>query len=172
VIDERFNGGGQMADYIIEVLGRRLQGWWSPRYGAIERTPQAAILGPKVMIANEASGSGGDALPWMFKANQLGPLVGKRTWGGLVGISAIPPLMDGGQVTSPDVGFFSPKAQWDVENHGVEPDIAVEQDPKAVAAGHDPQLERAVAEAMARLKSAPPPAPQRPAYPVYPPKTP
>ncbi|THD64118.1 S41 family peptidase [Phenylobacterium sp.] len=166
VVDERFNGGGQMADYIIEVLSRHLQGYWSPRYGAIERTPAASILGPKVMIANEASGSGGDALPWMFKANQLGPLVGKRTWGGLVGISQMPPLMDGGQVTSPDVGFFSPKGQWDVENHGVDPDVPVEQDPKAVAAGHDPQLETAVALALQKL--GPVTAPPRPAYPVYP----
>lgn len=168
VIDERFNGGGQMADYIIEVLSRHLQGWWSPRYGAIERTPASAILGPKVMIANEASGSGGDALPWMFKYNRLGPLVGKRTWGGLVGISNIPPLMDGGQVTSPDVGFFSPAGEWDVENHGVAPDVAVEQDPKAVAAGHDPQLETAVALALKALEANPPPKPQRPPYPVYP----
>jgi tricorn protease len=166
VVDERFNGGGQMADYVIEVLSRHLQGYWSPRYGAIERTPAAAILGPKVMIANEASGSGGDALPWMFKYNKLGPLVGKRTWGGLVGISAMPPLMDGGQVTSPDVGFFSPAGTWDVENRGVDPDVPVEQDPKAVAAGHDPQLEAAVALAMQKLGPATPP--KRPAYPVYP----
>jgi tricorn protease len=169
VVDERFNGGGQMADYIIEVLSRHLQGYWQPRYGAVERTPAAAILGPKVMIANEASGSGGDALPWMFKANKLGPLVGKRTWGGLVGISAMPPLMDGGQVTSPDVGFFSPSGQWDVENHGVEPDVLVEQDPKAVAAGHDPQLETAVSLAMQKL--GPATAPPRPPFPIYPPKT-
>ena len=119
------------------------------------------------MIANEASGSGGDALPWMFKHNQLGPLVGKRTWGGLVGISATPALMDGGHVTSPDVAFFSPQGQWDVENHGVDPDVPVEQDPKAVAAGHDPQLEAAVALALQKLPATPE-APRRPAYPVYP----
>jgi tricorn protease len=168
VIDERFNGGGQMADYIIEVLGRKLISWWQPRYGAVERTPRSAVLGPKVMIANEASGSGGDALPWMFKYEHLGPLVGKRTWGGLVGIGPTPVLMDGGSVTSPGVGFFSPQSQWEVENHGVAPDIEVNQDPKAVAAGHDPQLERAVAEAMAGLKQAPPPQPRRPPFPVYP----
>ena len=166
VVDERFNGGGQMADYIIEVLSRHLQGWWSPRYGAIEQTPTSSILGPKVMIANEMSGSGGDLLPWLFKYNRLGPLVGKRTWGGLVGISAMPPLMDGGQVTSPDVGFFSPAGQWDVENHGVDPDVPVEQDPKAVAAGHDPQLETAVSLAMQKL--GPAPTPPRPPFPIYP----
>ena len=168
VVDERFNGGGQMADYIIEVLGRKLISWWQPRYGQVERTPRSAVLGPKVMIANEASGSGGDALPWMFKYEHLGPLVGKRTWGGLVGIGPTPVLMDGGTVTSPGVGFFSPQGQWDVENHGVAPDIEVNQDPKAVAAGHDPQLERAVAEGLAALKANPPPQPHRPPFPIYP----
>jgi len=166
IIDERFNGGGQMADYIIEVLGRKIIGYWAGRYGVTEHTPSAGIYGPKVMIANEQSGSGGDALPWMFKHNQLGPLVGKRTWGGLVGISDIPVLMDGGRVTSPSVGFFSPAGQWDVENHGVDPDVPVEQDPKAVFAGHDPQLEAAVALAMQKLKDggAEPPHPPFPNY--------
>ncbi len=168
VIDERFNGGGQMADYIVEVLGRRLQSWWQPRYGAVERTPAHAVLGPKVMIANEVSGSGGDALPWLFKQNKIGPVVGKRTWGGLVGIGPTPVLMDGGQVTSPSVGFFSPKGEWEVENYGVAPDYVVEQDPKAVAAGRDPQLEAAVSLALDQLKTQPAPTPRRPAFPVYP----
>jgi tricorn protease len=167
VVDERFNGGGQVADYIIEVLGRKVEGYWAPRYGAIERTPSAAIYGPKVMIANESSGSGGDALPWLFKYNKLGPLVGKRTWGGLVGISGIPVLMDGGNVTSPSVAFFSPDGKWDVENHGVDPDYVVEQDPKAVSEGHDPQLEKAVALALEELKKTPPSEPHKPAYPNY-----
>jgi tricorn protease len=167
IIDERFNAGGQAADYIIEVLGRKIESYWAPRYGAVDHTPSAGIYGPKVMIANEASGSGGDLLPWLFKFNQLGPLVGKRTWGGLVGIGDIPVLMDGGRVTSPSVGFFSPGGEWDVENHGVAPDYPVEQDPKAVAAGHDPQLEKAVALAMDKLKQNPPVEPKRPAYPEY-----
>jgi tricorn protease len=113
------------------------------------------------------SGSGGDALPWLFKHNELGTLGGKRTWGGLVGIGPIPVLMDGGHVTSPSVAFFTPGGAWEVENHGVEPDIAVEMDPKAVAAGHDPQLETAVAVALDQLAKAPPPSPTRPAYPNY-----
>jgi tricorn protease len=167
VVDERYNGGGQVADYIVEVLGRRIEGYWSPRYGAIEHTPNSAIYGPKVMIVNESAGSGGDALPWLFKYNKLGTVVGKRTWGGLVGISEIPVLMDGAEVTSPSVAFFSPKGEWDVENHGVDPDVTVEQDPKAVAGGHDPQLERAVAVALEQLKQNPPPEPHRPAYPNY-----
>ncbi len=171
IIDERFNAGGQMADYIIEVMNRHIEAYWSPRYGRIEHTPNAAIYGPKVMIANEVSGSGGDALPWLFKQAKLGALVGKRTWGGLVGISEIPALMDGGHVTSPSVAFFSPKGEWDVENHGVDPDVAVEQDPRAVSAGHDPQLEAAVAIALRELAAHPAGQPPRPEYPNYhPPK--
>jgi tricorn protease len=167
VIDERFNAGGQVADYFVEVMGRHIESYWSPRYGKIEHTPNAAIYGPKVMIANEVSGSGGDALPWLFKQAKLGPLVGKRTWGGLVGISFIPVLMDGGNVTSPSVAFFSPKGEWDVENHGVDPDYPVDQDPKAVSQGHDPQLEKAVSLALDDLKQHPATEPQRPTYPNY-----
>ncbi|HEV2690969.1 MAG TPA: S41 family peptidase, partial [Bryobacteraceae bacterium] len=167
VIDERFNGGGQVADYVIDVLSRPLQGWWSPRYGAIYRTPAAAIFGPKVMIINEMAGSGGDAMPWMFRHNQIGTLVGKRTWGGLVGVSQFPTLMDGGAVTAPNFGFFSPKGEWDVENHGVAPDVEVEIDPKSVHEGHDPQLERAVTIAMQQMEKNPVPVPHRPAFPNY-----
>ncbi len=167
VIDERFNAGGQVADYFIEVMQRQIEAYWLPRYGAIEHTPNAGIYGPKVMIANEFSGSGGDALPWLFKYRKLGPLVGKRTWGGLVGIGAIPVLMDGGHVTSPSVAFFSPQSEWSVENHGVDPDYEVEQDPKAVSEGHDPQLEKAVSLAMEELKTHPPAKPQPPPYPNY-----
>lgn len=167
VIDERFNSGGQAADYIIQVMGRELLSYWAPRYGAIYRTPSASILGPKVMMVNEFSGSGGDAMPWYFRHAKLGPLVGKRTWGGLVGVSGYPALMDGGAVTSPSFAFFSPSGEWEVENHGVAPDVEVDMDPKAVADGHDPQLERAVAVAMAELKKNPPPQPHKPPYPNY-----
>jgi len=167
VIDERFNSGGQVADYIIEAMNRHLMGWWSPRYGAMYRTPAASILGPKVMIINEMAGSGGDAMPWMFRYTKTGPLVGKRTWGGLIGVSQYPVLMDGGNVTSPNFGFFSPEGQWDVENHGVAPDVEVEMDPKSVKEGHDPQLERAVAVALEQLAKNPPPAPKRPEFPNY-----
>jgi tricorn protease len=167
IIDERFNGGGQVADYFVEVLGRHIESYWAPRYGQVEHTPNAAIYGPKVMIANEFSGSGGDALPWLFKQAKLGTLVGKRTWGGLVGIGPIPVLMDGGRVTSPSVAFFSPKSEWDVENHGVDPDVAVEQDPKEISEGHDPQLEKAVSIALQELSQHPQSQPERPAYPNY-----
>ncbi len=167
VIDERFNSGGQVADYIIDVMNRPLQGWWSPRYGAIYRTPAAAVFGPKVMIINEFAGSGGDMMPWMFHHTKTGTLVGKRTWGGLVGISQYPTLMDGGNVTSPNFGFFNPDGQWDVENKGVKPDVEIELDPKLVAEGHDPQLERAVAIALEEMKTDPVPEPHRPPYPNH-----
>ncbi len=167
IIDERFNSGGQVADYVIEVMNRPLLAWWSPRYGAMYRTPAAAIFGPKVMITNEFAGSGGDAMPWMFRKTGTGTLVGKRTWGGLVGISQYPLLMDGGNVTAPNFGFFSPEGKWDVENHGVAPDIEIDQEPKPVHDGHDPQLERAVGVAMEQMKKNPYPAPNRPAFPNY-----
>lgn len=167
VVDERFNSGGQAADYIIQVLGRQLLSYWAPRYGAIYRTPSGSIQGPKVMMINEFSGSGGDAMPWYFRYAKLGPLVGKRTWGGLVGVSGYPALMDGGAVTSPSFGFFSPSGQWEVENHGVAPDIEVDLDPKSFSEGRDPQLERAVTAAMTALKNNPPPQPHRPPYPDY-----
>jgi tricorn protease len=167
VIDERFNSGGQAADYIIHAMQRTLMSWWAPRYGAIYRTPQASILGPKVMITNEFAGSGGDAMPWYFREAQLGPLVGKRTWGGLVGIGGIPTLMDGGHVTSPSFGFFNPQGQWDVENHGVQPDYEVDMEPKPVSEGHDPQLEKAVSLALDELAKHPAPEPHKPVYPNY-----
>ncbi len=168
VIDERFNSGGQAADYIIHAMQRTLMSWWAPRYGAIYRTPQASILGPKVMITNEFSGSGGDAMPWYFREAQLGPLVGKRTWGGLVGIGGIPVLMDGGHVTSPSFGFFNPQGQWDVENHGVQPDYEVDVEPKQVHEGHDAQLEKAVSLALDELAKHPAPEPHKPEqYPNY-----
>ena len=170
ILDERFNSGGQVADYVIDAMQRPLEGFWSPRYGAIYRTPAASIFGPKVMIINEFAGSGGDCMPWMFHYNKVGTLVGKRTWGGLVGIGSYPPLMDGGNVTAPSFGFFNPEGQWDVENKGQAPDIVVDLDPKSMRDGHDPQLERAVSVAMEQMKEHPVPAPKRPPYPNYAPK--
>jgi len=167
IIDERFNSGGQVADYVINVLDRPLMGWWQPRWGQIYRTPAAQVFGPKVMIINEFAGSGGDMMPWMFRHTKTGTLVGKRTWGGLVGIGQYPPLMDGGNVTAPSFGFFNPDGQWDVENHGIPPDVQVDLDPKAVHEGHDPQLERAVQVALEQMKSNPVPQPHRPPFPNY-----
>jgi tricorn protease len=137
------------------------------REGEDQVIPTQAIFGPKVMIANQMSGSGGDALPWMFKRAGLGPLVGVRTWGGLVGIGGYPRLMDGGTVTAPRWGLYGLHGEWEVENHGISPDVEVEQDPALVRQGHDPQLERAVQLALDALAKNPPRKLARPAYPDY-----
>jgi tricorn protease len=166
IVDERFNGGGQVADYYIELLRRPLVSFWATRYGEPIRTPNAAIMGPKVMIIDETAGSGGDLLPWMFRRFGLGPLVGKRTWGGLVGILGFPVLMDGGGVTAPNLAFFTEEG-WGVENVGVPPDIEVEQAPAALADGKDPQLDHAIDVILEALAKAPPAKPlQHPPFPV------
>ncbi|HEY2913758.1 MAG TPA: PDZ domain-containing protein, partial [Candidatus Angelobacter sp.] len=167
VIDERFNGGGSAADYVIDYLRRPLQNYWLTREGHDFTTPVGAIFGPKAMIINMYAGSGGDALPWYFRDAKLGPLVGTRTWGGLVGIYDYPALMDGGGVTAPRVAFYNRTGNWDVENHGVPPDVEVEITPKEWMSGHDPQLEKAVALVMDALKKNPLPVAQRPAFPNY-----
>lgn len=167
VLDERFNSGGQAADYIIDHLRRPIWNYWSSRDGETYTTPGMLIRGPKVMLANEYSGSGGDLLPWLFKRAKLGPVIGKRTWGGLVGIGGYPPLVDGGSVTAPHFAFFTPEGKWDVENHGTDVDIEVELDPKAWREGRDTQLEKAIEVALAELKKNPVVLPQRPAYPNY-----
>ncbi|HEY2113459.1 MAG TPA: PDZ domain-containing protein, partial [Candidatus Angelobacter sp.] len=167
VIDERFNGGGAAADYVIDYLRRPLQNYWMTREGQDFTTPVGAIFGPKAMITNMYAGSGGDALPWYFRDAKLGPLVGTRTWGGLVGIYDYPELMDGGGVTAPRVAFYNRTGEWDVENHGVAPDYEVEITPKDWASGHDPQLEKAVALVMDALKKNPLPVAKRPAFPNY-----
>lgn len=154
IIDERNNGGGSAADYMIDVMGRELLGYFNSR--ANDRrpwtTPMAGIWGPKVMIINERAGSGGDLLPYMFKMKKLGPLVGTRTWGGLVGTWDTPLFIDGGRMVAPRGGFFDVDGKWAVEGEGVAPDIEVIQDPKSILAGKDPQLERAVKEALQLLK--------------------
>jgi tricorn protease len=169
IIDERFGGGGLIADYVIDYLRRPLLNYWNMREGRDTATPQEAIFGPKVMIINEMQGSGADAMPWMFRAAKIGPLIGKRTWGGLVGGYTYPDdLLDGGIVTTPDLAFYNPNGSWDIENHGVAPDIEVEDDPKAMREGHDPQLEKAVAVVLDLLKKHPQlPPPQHPPYPNY-----
>ncbi len=165
IVDERFNGGGSLADYYIEILRRSTLSWWALRYGEDLRTPMASIQGPKALLIDETAGSGGDYFPWMFRKVGLGPLIGQRTWGGLVGILGTPPLMDGGVVTAPNLAIWSAEEGWIVENVGIAPDIAVEQTPKDVIAGRDPQLERAIAWALEELKKTPPVAPKRPPYP-------
>ena len=167
VIDERFNSGGTAADYIIDYMRRPLMNMWTTREGKDFTTPVGSIYGPKAMIINEFAGSGGDLMPWLFRKANVGPLIGKRTWGGLVGIYDYPQLIDGGSVTAPRVAFYNPSGEWEVENYGTTPDIEVELDPQAWRAGRDPQLEKAVEVVMEALKKNPLPKPRKPAYPNY-----
>ncbi|MFQ5563520.1 MAG: PDZ domain-containing protein [Parvularculaceae bacterium] len=167
IIDERSNGGGQAANYITDVLSRTYLAGWKDRDGLIYNTPGAAMYGPKVMMIDQDAGSGGDFLPYSFRQMKIGPLVGKRTWGGLIGISANPRLVDGGFLTVPFFRFFDPDYHWSVENEGVAPDIDVALDPIATNAGRDTQLERAIEEALARLETSPSPGPKKaPPYPT------
>lgn len=164
IIDERFNGGGQIADYYIDILQKPVQAYWNMRYGKDLKTPSASIQGPKVMLIDETAGSGGDMLPWMFRKFKVGTLVGKRTWGGLVGILGFPEFIDGGGVTAPNVAIWT-KDGFIVENEGVAPDVEVEQTPADVIKGRDPQLEKAIEIALKELEKNPPEEWKRPAYP-------
>ena len=164
VIDERFNSGGQIPDRFIELLNRPMLAYWAVRYGEDWQWPPVAHRGPKVMLINGWSGSGGDAFPFYFREAKLGPLVGQRTWGGLIGISGSPSLVDGGAVTVPTFRMYDVRGQWFAEGHGVEPDIKVEEDPAQLAKGTDAQLERAIAEALRLVKEKPPAPPARPAH--------
>jgi tricorn protease len=168
IIDERYNGGGQLATDIAEALTRKPLSRVATRDGEDELQPQGAIYGPKVMIINEWAGSGGDAMPWYFRRAGAGQLIGKRTWGGLVGRAGAPQLMDGGVVSAPSSAVWDPAtSQWIAENVGVEPDIEVENDPELVRQGRDPQLEKAIEVVMAELAKQPKKEPSRPAYPNY-----
>lgn len=168
VVDERFNGGGTMTDYILTYLQRRLLNYRTTRDGEDTTWPVSLIPGPKALIVNEYAGSGGDALPFHFRSLAIGPIIGKRTWGGLVGFfGPQEQLMDGGVVSTPSRGFWTPKGDWEVENNGVAPDIEVELDPHAMREGHDPQLERTVQVLLADLDKHPIPKHKKPAYPVY-----
>jgi tricorn protease len=165
IVDERFNSGGRNPDYVIDILRRPFACYWATRYGADIKTPWGSIQGPKVMIIDETAGSGGDTLAWMFRLFKLGKLIGKRTWGGLVGVLGCPLLMDGGRVTAPNLAIWTEDG-WIVENEGVPPDIEVEQWPADVIAGHDPQLEKSIEVVLEELKKNPPRKPKRPPYPV------
>jgi tricorn protease len=167
VLDERFNEGGFIADYVVNVLGQKLLSGAIERDGKPVHDPEGAIFGPKAMIINQSAGSGGDAMPWYFRKASLGTLVGVRTWGGLVGIGGYPTLIDGGFVTAPRYAIFGLNDEWEVEGRGIAPDVVVEDLPKDVAAGHDAQLERAVSLILEQLKEHPPAEPRVPRYPNY-----
>ena len=167
IIDERSNGGGKAANYITDVLSRTYLSGWKDRDGMVFNTPGGGMFGPKVMLIDQDAGSGGDFLPYSFREMNIGPLIGKRTWGGLIGINPSPPLMDGGFLTVPYFRFFDTNYQWTVENEGVAPDIDVALDPIATNAGRDTQLERAIQEILSLLQTNPSPVPtEAPAYPT------
>jgi tricorn protease len=156
IIDDRYNGGGFIPDRMIEMLDRPLLNYWVQRNQQPSVTPAYAHHGPKVMLANGLAGSGGDALPYYFRERKLGPVIGTRTWGGLIGISGSPSLMDGGSISVPSFRFLDPSGMWAVEGVGVAPDIEVIDRPELVVAGHDPSLEKAVEVLMNELKEHPP----------------
>ena len=166
IIDERFNHGGYLADYIVDYLRRPILNRVATRQGHDISEP-LGIYGPKVMLINQFAGSGGDALPWYFRKLKIGPLVGMRTWGGLVGIGGYPALMDGGTVMAPRWAIYGLEGKWEVENRGIAPDYEVSMDPKLVREGHDPQLEAAVKVVLELLKKNPPKEYPRPPYSDY-----
>jgi len=164
VIDERFNSGGQIPDRFIELLNRPMLSYWAVRNGEDWPWPPVGHRGAQVMLINGWSGSGGDAFPFYFRAAKRGPLIGTRTWGGLIGISGNPGLVDGGGVTVPTFRMYDVNGTWFPEGHGVEPDIEVGEDPAALARGRDPQLERAIAEVTRLAREHPATPPARPGY--------
>jgi tricorn protease len=166
VIDERFNGGGLLDDYMVDLMSRRIRAALTNEVpgGPSMRLP-AGILGPKALLINELSGSGGDFFPWVFRHQKVGPLVGTRTWGGLVKSSVHYSLVDGGALTAPDNAVFDPVAhKWVAENEGVPPDVEVKQDALSHSRGRDPQLERGVEEVLKLLEQEPKVDMTHPAY--------
>jgi tricorn protease len=155
IIDERNNGGGSAADYMVDIMARQLHGYFNSKASDHRPflTPNAGIFGPKVMLINERAGSGGDLLPYLFNKMKIGPLVGTKTWGGLVGTWDTPLFVDGGRMVAPRGGFYDVNGQWAVEGVGISPDIEVQQTPAELIKGGDPQLERGVEEALKLLKT-------------------
>ncbi len=164
IIDERWNSGGQIPDRFIELLNRKPLAFWAVRDGKNWQWPPVAHFGAKAMLINGWSGSGGDAFPDYFRKAGLGPLIGTRTWGGLIGITGAPTLIDGGNVTVPTFRMYNPDGTWFKEGHGVDPDIEVKEDPTQLAKGIDPQLERGIQEVMKAVKANPPAMPKQPPY--------
>ena len=165
IIDERFNSGGQIPDRFIELLNRPVYNYWARRDQKDWQTPFLSHTGPKVMLINSWAGSGGDAFPYYFKKAGLGPLVGTRTWGGLIGISGNPRLIDGGMVTAPTFGFWNVKGEWEVEGYGVDPDYEIVNKPHEMAKGNDSQLEKAIEIVLKKLEEQPSEKMKKPPYP-------
>ena len=167
LIDDRANGGGNISRMVIQRLTRKLLGVdFARTLAAPEPYPDSVFIGPKAVLLDENSGSDGDIFPWMFRTAGLGPLIGERSWGGVVGINDHGQLIDGGSVNVPEFGYATAEGKWAIEGHGVDPDIVVENDPKSVMEGHDPQLERGVAELLKALEKSNPKLPEHEPYPV------
>ena len=165
IIDERWNGGGQIPTRFIELLNRPVANYWAVRDGEDWTWPPDAHQGPKCMLINGMAGSGGDYFPYWFKKTGLGKLIGMRTWGGLVGISGNPSLIDGGYTAAPTFAFYEPDGTWGIEGHGVDPDIEIVDDPSKMNNGGDPQLDAAIAQMLKEIGENPYVKPPRPAYP-------
>jgi tricorn protease len=156
ILDDRYNGGGFIPDHMVALLSRPLLSYWVRRGAPPTTTPSFVNTGPKVCLTNGSAGSGGDAFPYYFRKLHLGPLIGTKTWGGLIGLSGNPPLIDGGSLSTPEFRFLDTEGHWGIENVGVKPDIEVVDRPDEIAKGHDPSLERAVAYLLDDLKQHPP----------------
>jgi len=165
IVDERWNSGGQIPTRFIELLNRPATNFWATRSGRDWQWPPVGHRGPKAMLINHAAGSGGDAFPYYFRQAGLGPLIGTRTWGGLVGMSGQPALIDGSGPTVPSFAFYELDGTWGIEGHGVEPDIEVLDNPAHMCNGEDPQLEAAIEHLLGELEHYVPPGQGRPAYP-------
>jgi tricorn protease len=164
IIDERFNSGGQIPDRFVELLNRKVLSYYAVRDGHDWQWPPVAHFGPEIMLINGWSGSGGDAFPDYFRKSNLGPLLGSRTWGGLIGISGLPGLIDGGSVTAPTFRMYDPDGKWFKEGHGVDPDILVAEDHQQLAKGVDNQLEKAIEWMISELQKNPVKWPQHEPY--------
>ncbi|NEQ55450.1 MAG: peptidase S41, partial [Leptolyngbya sp. SIO3F4] len=165
IIDERWNGGGQIPNRFIELLNRPRTNYWARRDGRDWPWPYDSHQGPKCMLINGLAGSGGDMFPWLFRYNELGKLIGMRTWGGLVGISGVPGLIDGGYTAVPTFGFYETDGTWGIEGHGVDPDIEVIDNPTDLANGKDPQLDAAIELMLSEIENNPYTPATRPADP-------
>ena len=169
IVDDRRNGGGQAANYILDVLSRKYMSGWKDRDGLVFNTPAGAIYGPKVMLIDQDAGSGGDYLPYTFRRLGLGKLVGTRTWGGIIGIQANPQLIDGGFLSVPFFRMYTPAGEWHIENEGVAPDLDVQLDPATVNQGNDNQLDAAITQVLEQLKTTEAvPLKNAPPYPTQP----
>ena len=165
ILDDRWNGGGQIPTRFIELLNRPVTNYWARRAGRDWKWPPDSHQGPKCMLINGEAGSGGDAFPHYFRQAGLGKLIGTRTWGGLVGLSGSPPLIDNGAVLVPTFAFYETDGTWGIEGHGVEPDLPVMDDPAPMMRGEDPQLEAAIRHILKELERHPYRPPERPAWP-------